>query len=356
MWSVHWRYLLKVHLQALLAALCVIALLILVFTFTETLRRVAGQSVLSFELLSLIALYRLPYVLVILFPYVYLIAISLALEALASSQQIIVLHASGYSMRQILSPFLWLAGVLSLAWFFAFQPYAAHLYNTIQLKEQQYFGSTVHTGNNLWLYQHSDASSVLLHVERMQYNVCTDVSVYLFAKDGGLQEQIFAKTLRFVPGAWVLSYGTVFAPDGLEYQAFEDRRLENPLDADRLLAALMPPGDLGVYDLFSIAQVRQKNHLYDQEHILKLHALGAKAILIFFMVFVAGCLHRKHSRSKKSASIAQTLLCGLCLHFLMDVFHSLGIKGVLLPFWAGWTAVLLTGALSYAWLSWREER
>jgi LPS export ABC transporter permease LptG len=355
--SVHWRYLLKVHLKTLIAVLSVVALIIFIFTFTETLRRMAGRATISLEFLSLIALYRLPYIMVVLFPYIYLVSVSLALEALASSRQLTVLRAGGYSMRQILSPFLWLAGVLSLTWFFIFQPFAARLYNEIQLKEQQHFGISSHSGTNLWLYQRSPAEpSILLHVARMQNNVCVDVSVYLFSEDGTLKEKIFARTLHFAPGAWILSHGTAFKKEGLEYQSFSERKIENTLDADRMLSSLTPPEDLGVYDLFSIVKVRKKNHLYEKEHILALHALGAKAVLIFLMVFVAGCFQKKHSRGKKSVSVAQTLLCGLFLHFFMDIFHSLGIKGVLAPFWAGWTSVLLTGAFSFACLSWKEER
>jgi lipopolysaccharide export system permease protein len=346
-----------VHLKTLLAVLSVITLIIFVFTFTETLRRMAGRSAISLEFLTTVSLYHLPYILVVLFPYVYLISISLALETLAASRQLIILHASGYSMRQVLSPFFYVAGILSLAWLFVFQPFAAHLYNEIQTKEQQHFGVPTHEGNNLWFYQRSPGEpSVLLHVDHMQNNVGMNVSVYLFSENGTLTERIFAKTLHFIPGAWKLSHVTAFKEDELEHKSFAEREIKNTLDADRMFSSLQPPEDLGFYDLFSIAKVRKKNHLYEKGHVLVLHALGAKTVLIFLMVFVAGCFQRKHSRVRKSIAIAQTLLCSLFLHFLMDIFHSLGIKGIILPFWAGWTSVLLTGAFACAYLSWKEER
>jgi lipopolysaccharide export LptBFGC system permease protein LptF len=262
-------------------------------------------------------------------------------------------------MRQILSPFLCLAGSLSVAWFFALQPFSAYLNHEIQIKEQHYFGMpiTSSTRTNLWLYQRpSPSQGILLHVGHMQDSICSDVSIYLFLQNGVLTEKIFAKTLYFTPGAWILSQGTIFKMNNLEYQTFTERRFENTLDANKILLSLAPPKDIGMYDLFSIMKVRRKNHLYEEGHTLALHTLGAKSVLIFFMVLVAGCFQTKHSRLKKSISIAKTLLCCLFLHFFMDIFHSLGKQGIILPFWASWVPIFLTGACAFACLSWKGER
>ncbi|MDR1266846.1 MAG: LptF/LptG family permease [Holosporales bacterium] len=355
---VHWRYLLKLHLKSLLGVVFTVALIIFILTFIETLRRMRWWDVIPLGFLTSTALYRLPNVIALLFPYMYLIATGLTLESLASSRQMTVLQASGYSIWQILSPFLWFAGFLSAFWFWGLQPLSVYLYGEIQFREQTYFSSdSTVSRNNLWLHQQPTSSSgVLLQVGHMGDTDCSDISVYRFSQNGGLEEVLFAKTLHFDANRWTLSQGTLFDPDSLEYRPFSNRQLENSLDISKILPSLQSPKDLGIYDIFSTMKVRKEGHLSEREHAMTLHALGAKAVLIFFMVLLAGCLQIRHSRLGKGLSVAQTLLCGLLLHFSTDIFSSFGLKRVLSPFWAGWTPALLTGAIALIGLIRKGER
>ncbi|MDR2412276.1 MAG: LptF/LptG family permease, partial [Holosporales bacterium] len=346
--NIHKRYLLKMHFKFFLGVFFAVALIIFILTFVETLRRTSGWARIPLGFVTSTSLYRLPQVLILLFPYMYLISISLTLESLASSQQLTILRTNGYSPWQILSPFLYFSFFLSLFWLFGLQPLSSHLYEEIQNRECQYFGDSQPVPrDNLWLYQHPEnAPGVLLQVGHMEDRVCSDVSVYLFSSEGELTEKFFAKSLRFVPGRWILSEGKMMREKELVYRPFVEQELENSLDEDRILTSLQPPENLGLYTLFSVMKVRQRNRFYGENHTLAIHSLGARAFLIIVMVLLAGCFRSQHVRFGKSASVAQSLFSSLILYSSIDIFASMWRRGALSPFWAGWTPALLVGVFS----------
>jgi lipopolysaccharide export system permease protein len=353
------RYILRGFLRATLAVFAVIALVILLFTSVENLRRFADAEANIGDVLK-VTLLQAPEVLYQVFPLVLMLASLVTFLRFARSSELVVMRASGVSALALISIPVVAAMAIGILFVGVVNPFvAASIKRGLALEDE--FGSSgssllSFSPEGVWLRQGDTDGQTVIQAARTNPDgtILTMVRMHRFDRDGTLYARLQAPAARLGPGAWLLENATEWRLDteGRFDRVSQDTRIMLPttLTSDEILESFAPPETVGFWDLRRFIAQMEDSGFSGQRHRLFLQSELAKPALYAAMVLIGAAFALRPTRfGQTGVMILLAVLAGFALYFLKDFAESLGGRGQIPLLVAAWTppvaAILLAVSL-----------
>jgi lipopolysaccharide export system permease protein len=341
------RYILKRFLFAVLAVQVIIAIIVLLFSGIENMRRYADSEASMGDVARITAL-QAPEVAYMVFPLVVMLASLATFLGLARSSELVVLRASGVSaLRLIAIPMAagLVLGVLVVAFV---NPLVAASMRQAEIQEERFRSSSGSllsvSGGGVWLRQGEPEGQTVIRASRATPDgtALNGVMLHRYTRDGQLYARIDATAARLEPGAWQLSGATRWElrPDDsfVRTAMGADLRLPTELTSAQILDGFSPPERVPIWQLPRfIAQIEDAG-FSGLRHRLHFESELTKPGLLAAMVLIGAAFALRPSRfGHNGVMILLAILAGFTFYFVRDFAISLGASGEIPLRVAVWT-------------------
>lgn len=354
-----WRYILLKFLRATLAVFLVIALVVMLFSGVENLRRFGDAGAHAGDIL-VITLLQAPEVLYQVFPLVLMLSSLVTFLGLARTSELVVMRASGISALRLLRVPVFAAIAIAIFFVAAVNPFVAASIRRGQAMQEDFSSSASSllsfSSEGVWLRQADPNGQTVIQAARTNSDgsILTRVHMHRFDTGGVLYARIDAPAARLTPGAWVLENATQWSlqPDGSFALTSEGERLNlaTGLTNDEILDSFAPPETVGFWDLPRFIQQMEDSGFSGLRHRLFLQTELAKPALFAAMVLIGAAFAMRPTRfGQTGVMILFAVLAGFSLYFFKDFAESLGGQGDIPVLVAAWSppfaAILLAVSL-----------
>lgn len=360
-------YLTRRWLLCLLSTVLAFASLLYLLELIELLRKVSGTETPLLVTLSMAA-FKLPDILLQIFPFAILIATIVWLHRLNQRQELTAIKAAGLPARRFLAgPALacLMTGLLALT---VVNPLAAMFTKTYERWHAQTFPGSVRglitDGGSAWLRQTDPESgrTYFLYGQNIQSDierriegdieseaernrqtrgtVLEPATVFIFQKNGSFAARIEALRATLTPGAWVLEDARLIDLAATTSAVPHTVRLPTTLTPTQLRDSFTPPATLNVWELGKFVQVLSTTGFPSARHAMayaKLLALPALGLAMFALAIPFGLRFARHSTLARSIGLGVGL--GFIFYLLGNFVAAYGLAGRLNPTLAAWLPV-----------------
>lgn len=295
---------------------------------------------------------RLPYNLYLFFPMLILVGGVMGLGMLSSSRELIVMRASGMSIKQIISAVLIAAGILI---FFAtfIGEYVAPQANFVadtHKDSAQNLGQAVATASGVWIHEGTN----FLHIEKViGLKHLEGVSRYEFNAQHELLASYYAKTLDYQDGQWQSRdvVKTNFLKNHTASQQIATGVWQLPLKPNLLNVGLLAPEDMSLRGLRVYAKHLSENKLqatqFQFEFWKRIFQPFTTLIMILLAIpFVFG--------APRSTALGWRIALGVLIGFVFYILNALlgqfSVVYQVSPFIAALLPTLLFAAVGWGLL------
>jgi lipopolysaccharide export system permease protein len=343
------RYLAWRFLQTILAIFATIFCLMFVFVFVELLRRTRDNPSVGASTVALMSLMRTPNAAESILPFAVLFGAMWTFVDLTRKLELVVARAAGVSVWQFLAPSVFAALFVGIVSITLYNPISASLKERSDNMEFELFGvaGSVRNDHGLWLRQHGPDGDAVIHAVRAEqsFTKLYEVSVNLYAADGGFLERIEATSATLEPGAWRLADARVTEPNEAPI-TYDNYLLATDVSLEELLQSAAPPQGVPFWSLPDLAARTLAEGLDARGYILQYQRLLARPLLLVAMVLLAAAFSLRFFRF---GGIARTLSGGVAAGFVLyiatEVFSDLGGAGTISPSLAAWSPALVGSML-----------
>lgn len=221
-----WRYLISHYLKVLF--LCVVSFIAILLT--TRLQEIAYFAALGGQWLTVLkfAFFQIPYILPIAFPVSCLISSIILVQKLSKSNELTALRASGFGLKNILTPLLITASFLAISSFYIISEVATSSHVKSKILEQEF-----RSINPLLLLENRQMSKLKgIYVNcsgPSKYGeYAEDVVVGIFNKKNNRLNILVAKQLQTTPeGLWGKDVSVLNATEGADKAHFDNLLIEN---------------------------------------------------------------------------------------------------------------------------------
>ena len=234
------------------------------------------------------ALLELPYHVYSFFPMLMLLGGLLGLSILSTNHELIVMRASGISIRQIMYAVFSAAIILIIAGMFmgeVIAPRLHHLADTHKSSEQS-GGQAVVTAAGLWIHEGNN----FIHIDRvMPHQHLEGVTRYEFDSQHRLTASYHIKTMDFQNGHWQLHDGvkTSFADDRTSSQNMAETTWDLAFNPSVLSIGLIAPEEMSLNKLVTFTRHLVKNGLQASEFQFSFWKRVLAPLTVLVMLFLA---------------------------------------------------------------------
>lgn len=354
------RYLVGQFFKGFLTAYICLASIILLFDSVELMRRAAGRSNISFSKILQMGLLKLPQMMEMLLPFVFLFGAMFAFWRLNRSQELVVIRTGGISVWQFLKPAVLVASCWGLLQIVLFNPFSAALYSRYAQLEAKYFEQSLYqssiSSDGLWLRQIDDNGTLILHAGVVEPDFgLRDINGFAFDKDYNFLRRIDAQRARLEPNQWVLETSTVTEKSGGR-QTLPALSIPSNLTINKIQESFSPPESLSVWELPRFIQVLESSGFSALSHRLYLQTMLTTPFILVAMVLIAACFSISPQRNKKTLFlIVGGIFTGFIYYSFSDIVHALGQSGRIPIMLAAWAPFFVTVFLGTALLLHLED-
>ncbi len=349
-----WRYILRGFLRSVLAVFAVLALVIVLFTLVENLRRYGESGAHTGDVIR-ITLLQAPEVLYQVFPLVLMLASLITFLRFARSSELVVMRASGVAALRLIAVPVIAAIVLGVVFVAVVNPFVAASIKRGEAVEDDFgkAGSSLlsFSKEGVWLRQADPDGQTVIQAARTNADgtILTKVRMHRFDKDGTLYARIEAPAARLTDGSWLLENATEWHldADGSYGRTAANTRINLPtmLTSDEILQSFAPPETVGFWDLGRFIAQMEESGFSGLRHRLFLQSELAKPALFAAMVLIGSAFALRPARfGQTGVMILLAVLAGFALYFLKDFAELLGGQGdipLLVAAWAPPVAAIL---------------
>lgn len=345
------RYIMRAFLWAVLGVFAVLALVIILFSSVENLRRFGEGGASAGNILH-VTLLQAPEVLYQVFPLVLLLASLVTFLRLARTSELVVIRASGVSALRLIAVPVVGAIVIAVGFIMVVNPFvAASIKRGLVLQDEMSgSGSSLlsFSKEGVWLRQ-ADPGGGQTVIQAARTNqdgsILTRVRLHRFDAGGVPHALIEAPAARLTPGAWLLENATEWRkqPDGRYIIVSSGARISLPttLTGDEILDSFASPETVGFWELGRFIAQMEESGFSGQRHRLFLQSELAKPALYAAMVLIGAAFALRPQRfGQTGVMILLAVLAGFALYFLKDFSETLGGRGQIPLLVAAWTPPL----------------
>lgn len=327
----------------------------------ELLRRAASRAELTFDLVALMALLKLPDLGQRLLPFAMLIGAMLTLQKLTRTQELAVTRSAGVSVWQFLTPGLALAFLLGAGIVTVYNPLASLLITKYEDLEAKYLrGKTsllALSGNGLWLRDVDSEGQIVVHALRVarQGVELNDAVLLFYEGTDDFSRRIDARVARLQPGFWDLEDAVISYPD--RAASLQPRyRVPTTLTLDRIQESFASPETLSFWSLPGFIETLEAAGFTAVRHRMHWHRILASPFLLAGLMLVAAPFALRISRSGGTGLLLTSgIVAGFLVYFFSDIVYALGESGEIPVLLAAWAPPTIAASSGLAMLFYLEE-
>lgn len=294
-----------------------------------------------------LSLLRLPNLIQEFLPFSFLFGSLGFFTRLSTTQELIIIRASGLSVWQFLTPVLILTASIGVLMITIWNPFVAIMSGkAMQIKKDLIYGTTNRlaiSNNGLWLREDIEIGNgtgyVIIHAPKIISSepiTLGTVSYFIFTEDNRFIERIDSKRATLKEDYWVLEDVWTTRPDGDITQSKKIIR-KTELNTTQIQENFVHPRTISFWKLPNFIEVANNAGFPTEEYRMYLHSLFAKPFLFCAMVLIAATFGLHSSRMGGGRIIILGVLSGLMLFFITDLMHTLGSIGLIPPILSAWT-------------------
>jgi len=355
------RYIAGKFLTMIIGIFLGCSLLIYMIDFVELLRQAGKTGNVPITMLSWITLLRLPAYTEFLLAFAVLVGSITALLFLARKSELAVMRAGGMSVWQFLMPGLIVAFLLGTFAVLVFNPVAASARDRAEALFAETFGRDANLmaakGGGNWLRQEGvDGQSIISATHASDRGLrLSGVVAYEFDDNGRFETRLDADTALLREGYWVLTNVSV-ARAGDPPRQVARYHLSTYLTPERVQDALGSVISLSFWDLPDLIDLAEKAGLSADKLKIQYEVLRARPFLCIAMVLLAATVSLRSFRSGGIQTMVITGMAGgLGFFLLAEVSRQIGAAGLVPPWAAIWTPILLLIMISLTVLLHQED-
>lgn len=360
-------YIARQFIGAAIGMLLALSGLVSLFDFLELLRRSISKPDATFGLVSEIAAFRLPYIMMQVLPFAILLGGILCFWRLTRSSELVVARAAGISAWEFLAAPTFCALMLGTLATTAISPLSSVMFARAETMEDIYLraggGPLALNGGQLWVRQ-SDrgltpqgvaiihAHAVELHGKRL---TATGVSVFRLDGRDRLLTRIEATRATLDRGAWQFQKASTIRPDETPDPA-STIVLPTDLTVARVQESFASPDTLSFWELPGFISLLDRSGFSSIRHRLHFQALLSLPLLSATMVLVAaGFSMRPARRGGVAQMIGSGVAAGFALFLVSKMAEEFGSSGALPVVLAAWAPAVAGLMLALALLLHTED-
>ena len=357
------RYLSKRFFFSILLSVLAMTTFVAMIDGLEMMRRFGGVESINGFYIILLMLYKLPALMLEVFPFCILLASLICFSALAKSHELIAIRSSGVPARHFLLGPLMLCMILGLVDVFAISPASALLNDKYQRAENTLFPGSAEgiltEGGSIWLKQsEKERYEMLIYADKLEDRGRNlhKVRVFRFAPDGRFIRRMDADQMSLVAGRWEMQNVIMLEPDKPS-ERLNRFVLPTSLTLETIQNSFASPDSLSIYSLPEFIRSLKAVGFPSEEHQLHFYKLLAKPafIMAMFLLGIPFALHFSRQRGV-GTMVLIGLVFGFCFYFFSNFVGAYSLSGRLNLLVAAWApagiAILLALAL---FLHYREE-
>ncbi len=305
-------------------------------TVSELLRQLGSQGV-NAATVAVLALLKVPDLLLQLLPFGILVASLVWLNGLNKRHELVALRASGLPARRFLAAPVIMCFIVCLCALGIGNPVAATLLKRYESVHNsltpESVRSTVTGGGNIWLKQENQQRKVFIYGQNLQASGSQmgPATVFIFTASNTLEARFDATSATLVStpsgNAWNLRNVTYLRPNQ-PAQTEPSLNLPTRLTAAELASSLNPPATLNAWELWNYLVVLGKSGLPLGVHMVALANVLALPLLGVTMMLLAIPFGLRFSRNRGViSSIAVGIAMGFGFYVLKNVASAYAVAG-----------------------------
>jgi lipopolysaccharide export system permease protein len=359
-------YVARRFLSAFVAAFVVIFLIVVLVDLVELLRRGSGSDAGFSEVLSL-ALLHAPSLMLVIMPFIALIAAIASFARLARSSELVVTRAAGVSVWQLIAPTLVSAALIGALAFSVYNPIASSTLQRFETLKARYFDNQTSllsvSGNGLWLRQNAETGQIVIRAKRAGADGAQlwDVSVFEFGADDLLKLRIEAGRAVLSPGEWTLFQVQRWTFDGENdgpppEETLEQTSLPTDLTQKQILESFSAPETISFWKLRGFIETMENSGFSATRHRMFWQSQLATPLLLAAMVLIGAAFSMRHVRFGGLGLMAVgAVATGLGYFVLANVTSAFGASGAIPAPFAAWAPPLAMSLLAIGLLLHLED-
>lgn len=319
MLSILERYLAKSVISATIVAAAVITAVLFIMTLLGEFKSF-GQGDYGFGSAFIYALMRLPNELYQFSPMLILLGSIIGLSLLSSHREIVVMQASGFSIRHIIFSVFGAAFfiIISITVLGEFAGPELSRHAEIQKDNLQNAGQAVVTSAGVWL--HVDDNFV--HVEHVVgRQMLEGVTRYQFDNEHRLLAAYYAKTMTYENDQWLMhdAVKTTFMTNRTMSESFPELRWDLDFNSHLLGTGMVEPSEMSLSKLNKFARYLEQNGLRSSQYRFefwgRVFTPLASLVMIFLAIpFVLGAF--------RQAAMGLRLMAGVIMGFAFFILNA----------------------------------
>jgi lipopolysaccharide export system permease protein len=301
--------------------------LIALVEFIESMRRAAGEVIVSPWLIAEMALFRVPQITERIMAFAVLVGAMSCYLSLSRRLELVVARAGGMSAWQFVGPAVIAAfgiGVLATT---VYNPLAATLQERSKTIEFGIHGGggprsgLQQTGSGYWLRQRSaDGHSIMHAVTSSDQGVrLGGVTIFTYDAAGRYRERIDAKSAVLETGFWRLGDARIYAED-TPPQDVAEYRLPTQLGPEQVRQSFATPETVSFWELPAYIKVAENVGRAAAGYKLQYQLLLARPFVLASMVILAAAVSLRLFRF---GGVQKMVLSGIAAGFLLYVLSKI---------------------------------
>ncbi|WP_074380825.1 LPS export ABC transporter permease LptG [Bartonella doshiae] len=338
-----------------------ILVLALLIDFTENIGRLANISHYSAKDAFLISVFRIPFIMQQLIPFIALFSAMTVLISLNKKFELVVTRSSGISAWQFLMPACLGAFLFGLFALFLVNPLAAWGFSKVEKMMTEWRSHNALTSPKnppvLWLTQriHSERTTIGAQSITDHGRSLIEATFVQYNDNATIKNWIHSKKATLTNGAWLLTNGTIYKI-GHPPEKFAELQIKTNLRPEFLTERLVNPITIPFYQLPTKIMVARSFGYSTNNFDMYLQSLIALPALLVAMTLIAATVSLNFTRFGQSkVLILGGIIAGFMLYVISALVQSFGKAGYIPPIIAAWTPVVIALFLGISFLLHKED-
>lgn len=344
-------------------ALVVLAALVFLFDFIETLRRASGRSGISVFQVAGLALLQLPLLMQKLLPFAALFGGMFTFSRLTRTNELAVARASGVSVWQFMLPSALIALGIGVFVITTFNPLSAATADRHEQLEARYLHGRPSllalSSTGIWLRQADETGQSVIYAQSISQQGLTFNELTIFLYHGETPDtftgRIDARTGQLAPGHWVLNNVILTSPDK-PAETVDRYELPTTLTLSQIQESFAAPETLSFWALPRFIELLQRSGFAALKHRVHWHSILSTPLILFAMVLIAAAFSLRLTRRGGTALlVAGGVAAGFLFYLMTDLVLALGLSGKVPATLAAWAPAGISTLLGLALLFHLED-
>ncbi len=350
------RYVAGLYLRNALLLFLALLSVIYLFDTVELIRRASKFDGVPMALVLKMGLLKLPEVGQILFPFAVLFSAMFTLSQLNKKHELVVVRSAGFSVWQILAPFVGVALLIGIVQVSVINPIGALLvgkYEDLERAHLSRSGSRIAIfKEGMWLRQSLEADSfesdgqsgyVIFYAERIHQPDWTlkNISAIYFDHNDTFLQRLDAKDAVLEVGRWVFRDVILNGPQG-QREPHDLYALQTDLSIQEIQDSFASPATMSFWHLPGYIRTLEETGFNASSLRVHYHNLLAQPLLFVGMVLLAATVSMRPPRMRGGLFLVSSgVFMGFVVFFLSSFLQALGASQQIPIIMAAWAPALI---------------